>query len=75
MAAGESRVAEAVVAPGRTVIGAKGVAVGPGAKVRLDAEEVDRLRKLGYLVGEDSPTSVPLGPRITASDGPTVKLA
>lgn len=75
MAAGESRVAEAIVAPGRTVIGPKGAALGPGAKVRLDAEEIERLRKLGYLVADEEPAAPAVGPRITASDGPTVKLA
>lgn len=75
MAAGESRVTEAVVAAGRTVIGAKRVALGPGSKVKLDAEEIERLRKLGYLVADENPATPAVGPRITASDGPSVKLA
>lgn len=72
--AGKSAVA--VVAHGRSVMGEDGVRIGPGHEISLPSGEIRELRKLGFLLraDEDFVASRP-GPNLTASDGPSVRLA
>lgn len=76
VAAATSEFAEAVVAPGRTVVDASGVKRKPGETAHLLPGDVPRLRVLGFIVdaGDPGPGRVE-GPTIRASDGPTVRLA
>ena len=66
---------EAVVAAGRTVIGANGKKFGAGAKVKLSAAEAVTLTELGFLVDADAVIKKQTGPHISVSGGPTVRIA
>jgi hypothetical protein len=66
---------EAVVAAGRTVIGANGKKFGAGAKVKLSAAEAITLTDLGFLVDADAVVKKQTGPHISVSSGPTVRIA
>lgn len=68
-------VVEAVVAAGRTVVGAKGKKFGPGDTVKLSAPEADTLTALGFLVDADAVVKKQTGPHISVSSGPTVRIA
>ena len=71
-----SKLSEAVVAPGRTVVDAEGVTRKPGEVAQLAHVDVKRLRGLGFLLEKDADFIVgQAGPKVSASDGPTVRLA
>ena len=67
--------AQGEVARGRTVV-IKGKSFGPGEKISLESEEINRLRELGFLVDPNAP-EIPRGegPTFEAKEGPGVKVA
>ncbi|WP_109787665.1 hypothetical protein [Pseudomonas sp. OV226] len=67
--------AEAVVANGRTVIGADGKKKGPGETVKLSATEVASLTTLGFLVDGNAVVKKQTGPHISVAAGPAVRIA
>jgi len=72
-----TEIVEAVVARGHTIYEAKDKPPRKaGQKIKLEAGEADRLRKLGFLVDPDA-EEIPLQqvPKINPSDGPSVRLA
>lgn len=71
-----TKMVEAVVARGRTVYEGKDKPRKAGQKIKLEASEAERLRKLGFLVDPDA-EEIPLqqGPKVNPSDGPSVRLA
>lgn len=69
------RMGTAVVAKGRTVV-FEGRTYGPEEKVSLPADEIARLRGLGYLANPDAPeVARGNGPVFEAAEGPSVKVA
>lgn len=68
-------VVEAVVASGRTVVGANGKKFGPGETVRVSDAEVGMLTELGFLVDADALVKKQNGPHISVNGGPTVRIA
>ena len=66
---------EAVVAAGRTVIGANGKKFGAGDRVKLSSAEAASLTELGFLVDADAVVKKQTGPHISVSSGPAVRIA
>ncbi|VWB76182.1 hypothetical protein BLA6993_03600 [Burkholderia lata] len=60
-----ARMVTAIVARGRTVMGADGKLVTAGKEVTLLAADVPSLRRAGYLVD-------PKEPEVARNDGPTI---
>ncbi|HDR9358129.1 TPA: hypothetical protein QDB44_004025 [Burkholderia vietnamiensis] len=73
-----ARMATAIVARGRTVMGADGKLVAAGKEVTLPAAELAPLRRAGYLVDPKEP-EVPrndgdtIGPRIVSNSTVQIK--
>jgi hypothetical protein len=51
-----------LVAPGRTVVGHDGKSVGPGVKVWVLDDDVERLTRLGFLVDPEAKALARRGP-------------
>lgn len=67
---------EAVVARGRCVVDGASVRKLAGETVKIVPEEVESLRALGFIVDPKAkPIPVQQGPKLTPSDGPSVRLA
>ncbi|MCO7569374.1 hypothetical protein NJH78_05260 [Pseudomonas chlororaphis] len=68
-------IAEVIVAPGRTVKGVDKKVCGPGEVVRVPSEEVAGLIALGFLADGAAVEKKQVGPHISVSAGPTVRIA
>jgi hypothetical protein len=65
----------AVVAAGRTVV-VDGRHYGPGEEVDLPADEVERLRAIGFIApAVQPPAPVAEGLSVTVTDGPNVSVS
>lgn len=79
MAAGSAAGAliEVLVAPGRTVVDETGAHVPAGEMAKIAKADLKRLQALGFIA--DGPPSAGgdhrPGPRVTVTEGPTVRIA
>ena len=70
------KLVEAVVARGRSVLDGTGERKLAGETAKVPESEVKSLRELGFIVDPKAkPIPVQQGPKVSPSDGPTVRLA
>lgn len=71
-----TKLVEAVVARGRSVLDGAGERKLAGETAKVPEKEVKSLLALGFIVDPKAkPVPVQQGPKVSPSDGPTVRLA
>ncbi len=73
--AGQGGAVDAVVAHGRTVVDVTGKHVGPGGTAKVPSKDLARLTDLGFIADGEAQEEPRDGPRVSVSEGPTVRLA
>ncbi|MCP1376041.1 hypothetical protein [Dyella lutea] len=71
-----SKTVEVVVAAGRSVVDADGALCRAGETAKVVHSELKRLRALGFIAEKGEKVDAGAsGPKLSASEGPTVRLA